>query len=242
MTEFRDRLDLFTRRFALALQHATRVRLGGALAPEPEPDADAIRASGAHLPGAGWVIGIAACLAFAVTALALRGTPWNAAVAAVASTMATVALTGGRHESALFGVAERAHPGAGAGVIALGLVLAGKLALLAAIASFSEAGIMAALFAAHVVSRVAPLALARGLGGRGERSALSVAALWCAIPLALMLLADGVAFLLLPVLLAALACWGMLLWSRRQAHDAADVAAVQQVCELAFYLGAAVGV
>jgi adenosylcobinamide-GDP ribazoletransferase len=241
VAEFRDRLDLFARRFALALQHATRVRVGGALAPDPEPDADAIRASGAHLPGAGWVVGIAACLSFALTALALRGTPWNAAVAAVASTMVTVALTGGRHESALFGIAERAQPGSGAGVLTLVLVLAAKLALLAAIASVSEAGIMAALLAGHVVSRVAPLALARGLGGRGEPGALSVAALWCAIPLALMLLADGVAFTLLPVLLAGLACYGMLLWSRRRAHDAGDLAAVQQVCELAFYLGAAIG-
>ena len=241
MAEFRDRFDLFARRFALALQHATRVRVGGTLAPDPEPDDEAIRASGAHLPGAGWVVGIAACLAFALTALALRGTPWNAAVAAVASTMATVALTGGRHESALFGVAERARPGSGAGVLTLVLVLAGKLALLTAIASVSEAGIMAALLAAHVVSRVAPLALARGLGGSGEPGALPVAALWCAIPLVLMLLADGPAFVLLSLLLAALACWGMLLWCRRRAHDALDVAAVQQVCELAFYLGAAIG-
>jgi adenosylcobinamide-GDP ribazoletransferase len=242
VAELQQRLNLFARRFALALQHATRVRVVGALAPDPEPDDDAIRASGAHLPGAGWVVGGAACLAFALVALALRGSPWNAAVAAVASTMATVALTGGRHESALFGVAERAHPGAGAGTITLGLVLAGKLALLAAIASFTEAGVMAALFAGHVVSRVAPLALARGLGGRSEPNALAVAALWCAVPLALMLLADGVAFVLLPLLLAAFACWGMLLWCRRQAHDAGDVAAVQQVCELAFYLGAAIGV
>jgi adenosylcobinamide-GDP ribazoletransferase len=126
-------------------------------------------------------------------------------------------------------------------VVTLVLVLAGKLALLAAIASVSEAGIMAALLAGHVVSRVAPLALARGLGGRADPGALSVAALWCAIPLALMLLADGVAFTLLPVLLAGLACYGMLLWCRRRAHDAGDLAAVQQVCELAFYLGAAIG-
>ena len=35
MAEFRDRFDLFARRFALALQHATRVRVGGTLAPDP---------------------------------------------------------------------------------------------------------------------------------------------------------------------------------------------------------------
>jgi hypothetical protein len=80
----------------------TRLRFGGAWAPPADADPDALRASDAHLPGAGWIVGLAGCLSFAVVALLLRGNPWGPAVAAIASIVATLLMTGAQAESALF--------------------------------------------------------------------------------------------------------------------------------------------
>jgi adenosylcobinamide-GDP ribazoletransferase len=246
----RDTLNLFARQFSLALSQSTRVRLGGALAPPSNADAAAVRASDAHLPGAGWVVGIAACVSFALIALALRGSIWGPGVAAVVSTMVTVAMTGARYESALFRAADRletrlpgAATGSGFGVIALVLVLLGKISLLAAIASVSEAGVLAALLAGHVLSRFAPLVATYWLGAGREARSLRVGALWCAIPLLLMAAAGGALFLGLAFLAAALAGYAVLRWWKKRAGIAAqeDFGALQQVCEVAFYLGAAIG-
>jgi adenosylcobinamide-GDP ribazoletransferase len=242
----RDTLNLFARQFALALHNSTRVRLGGALAPPPDADAAAVRASDAHLPGTGWVVGMAACISFALIALLLRGSPWGPGVAAVASTLLTGVMTGARYESALFRAAERlpgATGGAGFGVIAFVLLFAAKISLLAAIASATEAGVLAALFAGHVVSRFAPLVATYWLGGGREPRSLRVGALWCAVPLLLMVAAAGVVFLGLALLAAAVVGYAVLRWWKKRAGDAAseDFGALQQVCEVAFYLGAAVG-
>jgi adenosylcobinamide-GDP ribazoletransferase len=248
----RDTLNLFARQFALALHNSTRMRLGGSLAPPSDADADAaaVRASDAHLPGAGWVVGIAGCVSFALVALALRGSVWGPGAAAVLSTMVTVAMTGGRYESALFRAAERLEgrlPGAGTssgyGVIALVLVLLGKTCLLASIASVSEAGVLAALLAGHVLSRLAPLAAGYWLGLGTEARSLRVGALWCAIPLLLMAAAGGALFLGAALGAAVLAGYAALRWRKKRAGNTAqeDAGALQQVCEVAFYLGAAIG-
>jgi adenosylcobinamide-GDP ribazoletransferase len=70
-----------------------------------------------------------------------------------------------------------------------------------------------------------------------------VAALWCLVPLALMLLAESVAFLALALLAAAVAWIALLRFFRRQpgGFDDARAAALQQACEVAFYLGASLG-
>jgi adenosylcobinamide-GDP ribazoletransferase len=250
--DLRDTLNLFARRYVLALQSSTRLRLPAAPA-QPEPsaaDADAPApetGSVAHLPGAGWIVGLAAGLCFAVVALLLRGNDWGPAVAAVACTLVTVWLTGARHESALFRRADRleqglpgAEGGAGYGVMALLLLLAGKLCLLAALGSASEPGVLAALFAGHVVSRWAPLLVGYWGSAEGDKGALRVAGLWCIPPLLLMVVAGGVAFLLLALFASALAGYAMLRLRRRQPAAADEAGAVQQVCELAFYFGAAI--
>jgi adenosylcobinamide-GDP ribazoletransferase len=245
MTALRNTLDLFVRDCALALARFTRLR-------PLQPGAAALPggpASLAQAPGVGWLVGMAACLVFALVSVLLRGNPWSPAVAAVFSTLATVMLTGALHEGALFRTADRLDgaqagtSGSALGVIASLLLIAGKLALLAALAAASEIGLMSALFAAHVVSRYLPLVVAHRLDPAtlGAR-ALGLSALWCVVPLLLMVPAGGAAFLGMAVLLAAAAAFAMLHYVRRRGapFDDGVLGAVQQVCEAGFYLGAAI--
>ena len=240
MAVLREHLNLFT----LALHRATVLRIGAA----PQADDEALRASDAHLPGAGWVVGMAACLAFALVALLLRASPFGAAVAAVGAMLATAALTGATAETGLFRTAERLrqHPApgpSGLGALALWLLLAARLGLLATLASLSESAVMACLFAGQVVSRLAPLLLARSLQGKVPPRALQVGVLWCVVPLVLVFAAAGVWALLLAVLASTLACYGVWRLARTVAQpgerDTFDAA--QLACEVAFYLGAAIG-
>lgn len=189
-------------------------------------------------------MGIAACLVFAVFALALGDTLWGPLVAAIACTAATATLTGAINESALYRFAEHAGgqpQAAGHGVLALVLLLSAKFALLAALAEASEPALITALFAGLVVSRFFQVIAHWAASPGNDVRSLGVAALWCAVPLVLMVPAAGVAFLLVPVVLSSLACFALLRWCR--AHSALPPAdrpgAVQQVCEVVFYLGAA---
>lgn len=245
MTALRTTFDLFVRDCALALARFTRLRppqhAGAALPNRPD--------SLAQAPGVGWLVGMTACLVFALVSVLLRGNPWSPAVAAVFSTLATVMLTGALHEGALFRTADRldgAQPGAGGsalGVIASLLLIAGKLALLAALAAASEIAVMSALFAAHVVSRYLPLVVAHRLEPATlAPRALGLSALWCVVPLLLMVPAGGMGFLGMALLLAAAAAFAMLHYVRRRGapFDDGVLGAVQQVCEAAFYLGAAI--
>ena len=244
MTALRDRLNRFARQFALAVQRATRLP---AFAGAEPPDEHVLRASARHLPGAGALVGLLAAFVFALVALLLRGNPAAPAVAAVASLCAGLVLTGGTQESAVFRLAEALapRPGSGQGVIALVVLLAARIVTVAAVGAVSEAGVLAALLAAPVVSRFAPLLAAHWAAHKeGEDAAtVRVAALWCLVPLALMLLAEGVAFLALALLAAAVAWIALLRFFRRRpgGFDDARAAALQQACEVAFYLGASLG-
>jgi adenosylcobinamide-GDP ribazoletransferase len=246
MAAVRDSLTLFARQFALALQQSTRLRFGGAGGTPTHSAREVLRASDAHLPGAGWIVGLAACLSFAVAALLLRGNPWGPAAAAIVSILVTLLMTGAQAESALFRAADHVvssgpSPSAsGRGVMALVLVLVAKTVLLAALASVSEARVMAALFAGQVLSRLAPLALSQHAALGRDSRILRVAALWCVVPLLLMIPAGGAPFVVLALLAGSLACYA-LLRSARAARNSELVAGSQVVCELAFYLGAAIG-
>lgn len=244
MAALRESLNVFARRFALALQTSTRVRTADSLSATETGDRDADDGT-EHVPGVGWLVGIAACLVFALVSLLLRPNAWAPLVAAVACTMATVGLTGALHESALFRFAERmAGKGNGHGVLALLLLLPAKLALLAVLASTSEPALIAALFAAHVVSRFALVVTHWAASPGSDTRSLRVGALWCLVPLALLVFAAGPAFLVVPLVTAALAVFAVLRYCRQQPDaPAADrPGVVQQVCEVAFYLGAAIAV
>lgn len=235
----RDTLNLFARRFVAALQTATCLRPAAEAPPAPE----LVDASAGHVPGVGWLVGIAACLVFALASLLLRGNPWDALAAAVLSTIATVLLTGALNESALFRQAGRWSPrDAGLGALALFLLLAAKLVLLAALAARAEAALITALLAGHVVSRFAPLVAAHWLDTRESAlRTLRAGALWCVIPVLLMVPAGGVAFPVVALLAAAVAGFALVRWTRGTGtvRDERD-GALQQVCEVAFYLGAAI--
>ncbi len=267
------------RHYLAAVHSFTRVPATGALgqwmgAAGPE---DA-RASAAHFPGVGWLVGIVACAAFALVGLLLPGSPFDPLAAAVGCTVATLVLTGGVHENGLARVADAlggpANPERALeimadsrigsfGVLALVLALLAKVSLLAVLAAQSPVAVLAALVAAHVVSRFWPLLLGRGLPGMpgltylGDAAStakplaepvtnrsLGIAAAWVALAVALAWAAQGAGFAILPVVAGGLA----LLWMQRvlarrlQGFTHESLGATQQLGEIAFYFGAAIGV
>ena len=171
--------------FLLALQFFTRIPVTGRVAQWAGYSPARLRASAAHFPGVGWLVG---GLAAGITWLLLRYLPgggssaggnWGAClVAAVLGTAASVWVTGAFHEDGLADVAdglggsperERAlaimkDSRVGAfGVLAVVLMLLAKVSLLALVGSVSASALCWGLFSAHVVSRGLPLVLIRAL-------------------------------------------------------------------------------
>ncbi len=168
------------RHFLLALQFFTRVPVTGPLAGWVGFSPAMLRASAAHFPGIGWLVGAVAALVFGVAQLGFHG-PIGALVAALLSTAATAWMTGAFHEDGLAdvvdglgGSAERSRAleimkdsRIGAfGAIALVLVLGLKAAVVALLAGQGAPvawSALVALLGAHVLSRLAPLFLIRAL-------------------------------------------------------------------------------
>lgn len=260
----------FLRRYLVAVQFFTRIPVTGGVGRWVGYSPELMRAAAAHLPGVGWLAGMAACCAYAALAFGLPDTPMTALAGAVAAMTATVVLTGALHEDGLADLAdglggsserERAlaimkDSRVGAfGVVALVLVLLSKVALLSVLGALSPAVALSALLAAHVVSRFAPLVLMHTLPYAGDsQSARSgplaaqvgadtvlVGAAWCVVPLALAALVQDVAFVAGGLLAGAAALFWLrqLLLRRLQGFTGDALGAAQQLCELAFYLGAA---
>lgn len=260
------------REYLSAVQFFTRIPVTGALGGWVGFTPEQLRASAAHFPGVGWLVGMAACVAFAVVSVLLPDTPLSPLAAAVACTIVSVLVTGAFHEDGLADLAdglggsprrERAleimkDSRIGSfGAIALMLALLAKVTLLAVLASRSPGAVLAALLAGHTVSRFWPLLTIRTLPHIGEdatskskplaerieQRAVFVGIAWCVVPLALMALADRVAFAALAVLASAAGWWSMrrMLARRLQGFTGDGLGATQQVCEIAFYLGAACG-
>ncbi|OUM01180.1 adenosylcobinamide-GDP ribazoletransferase [Variovorax sp. JS1663] len=257
------------RHFLLALQFFTRVPVTGRLAGWVGFSPTMLRASAAHFPGVGWLVGAVAAGVFLLAQSALHGVA-GAAAAALLSTIATVLLTGAFHEDGLADVADGLGGSAdrrraleimkdsriGAfGAIALVLALGLKIALLAVLAGQGAMSAATALLAAHVLSRLAPLFLIRWLPHVGDEGtskskpladaigggALLVGVLYALPAAALLLVAHP------PVQAAvALAICGLgalfmarLLLRRLQGFTGDGLGATQQVCELAIYLALA---
>ncbi|APW36817.1 adenosylcobinamide-GDP ribazoletransferase [Rhodoferax koreense] len=144
------------------------------------------------------------------------------------------------------------------GAMALVLALLAKVALLALLGAQADRGasaLLAALCGGHVFSRWCPLVIVRSLPHVGDaaqskskpladqitNTALAIAGSWCFVPLALVFIAEGAPFLIAGMAGSLLALWWMrrLLARRLQGFTGDGLGATQQLCEIAFYLGAA---
>ena len=253
----------------LALQFFTRVPVAGRLAAWVGFSPQMLRASAAHFPGVGWLVGLWGAAVFALLQWGLPG-PAGLLAAAVLSTAATAWMTGAFHED---GLADTADGLGGSvdrsraleimkdsrigsyGAIALVLALGAKCALLAQIAGQGMVAGVAALVAAHVLSRFMPLLLIRTLPHVGDTAqskskpladaigsgALAVGLLWTLPALALLAWAHGPMRVVAAVAAAILAAGWMarVLWRRLQGFTGDGLGAVQQLSEIAIYLALA---
>ncbi len=276
----------FIRHYLLSLQFFTRIPVTGRLADWVGFSPAMLRASAGHFPGVGLLVG---ALVAAFTALLLFVLPPTGSTPLVVAALGTawgVLLTGAFHEDGLAdvfdglgGSAERdralvimkdSRVGA-FGAIAVMLALLCKVALLALLGTVSAPLMVAALFAAHVLSRTWPLLTIRLMPHVGDAAGskskpladqISVAELltgfiWCFMALALVISTQVAAKYiainlteahllqaLLSAVLASFVAWAVMarwFWRRLGGFTGDCLGATQQVCELAFYLGLAVG-
>lgn len=171
------------RHFLLAVQFFTRIPVTGRLANWVGYSPAMLRASVAHFPAMGLIVGGVAAAVFAACLALLPETAHTPLLAAALSTVATVMLTGGFHEDGLADVADglggsyqrdRAleimkDSRVGAfGAMALVLVLITKVALLATLASMDAQAALGTLLLAHVASRTWPMLTIRLLPHVGD--------------------------------------------------------------------------
>jgi adenosylcobinamide-GDP ribazoletransferase len=211
-----------------------------------------------YLPAIGLLVGGLGALVFA-----LASHLWSQPVAVVLAMVATIALTGAFHEDGLADTADGLGGGwdkakilaimkdsrvGSYGVIAIVLALLGKFALLA---SLPAGKVAVALVAGHAVSRFCAVSLmatmdyarddeaskARPVASRLGAGALLVALLFASLPLVLLSpqqIASAIALAALATLWLAAKCRR---WLGGYTGDC--LGAVQQVAEIAFYLGLA---
>lgn len=233
------------RHYLLALQYFTRVPVTGPLAKWAGYSPRRLRASAAHFPGVGALVGLCAAGVAVGLLLVLKPTPLAFLVAAAASTVATVLLTGGLHEDGLADVADGLGGGSdrdraleimkdsrlGAfGALALMLALLLKVSLLALIGATSVATLGVALVLAHVVSRTWPLLVIRWLPHVGDTrrskskpladhisgATLAAGFAWLLLALGLTGWMQGALFLLAPLIASLVALLVMVRLFRRR--------------------------
>ena len=181
-------IRLFIRHYLLAIQFFTRIPVTGRLAAWVGYSPEMLRASAAHFPGVGVLVG---GLVAALTAIMLmflpQTSPLSPLVAAVLGTVFSMMLTGAFHEDGLADVADGLGGTTGGienreraleimkdsrvgafGAIAVVLILITKVSLLALIGDVSPAVMVIGIFAAHVVSRTFALLLIRLLPHVGD--------------------------------------------------------------------------
>ena len=222
----------FIRHYLLALQFFTRIPVAGRLAAWVGFSPQMLRASAAHFPGVGWLVGLLVAALSGGLLLALPGGGFSPLIVGTVGTAFGILLTGAFHEDGLADVAdglggslqrERAleimkDSRVGAfGAIAIVMALLVKVALVAQLASMDDGLLCAGLFLAHVVSRTWPLLLIRLLPHVGDAAgskskpladqitlpALAVALVWCLAAFGLVLWLQGSWQWLVPVELSS---------------------------------------
>jgi len=233
------------RHYLLAVQFFTRIPVTGRLAEWVGFSPALLRASAAHFPGVGWLVGAMVASLSAGLFMVLPPGPFTPLVVAVLGTVAGVLITGAFHEDGLADVAdglggspERARAlvimkdsRVGAfGAIALVLVLLTKVSLLALIGSAQPSVMVWGLFAAHVASRSYPLLTIRTMVHVGDDAGskskpladqiglagLAWALAWLVAALALVVLAGAGVPLAVPMACATLAWLWMWRWFQRR--------------------------
>lgn len=203
----------FIRHYLLAVQFFTRIPVTGKLAEWVGFSPAMLRASAAHFPGVGWLLGASSAVVLWGLVWALPEVPAASWVAAVLCTVFGVMLTGAFHED---GLADTADGLGGSldreraldimkdsrvgtyGALALVLIIVLKVGLLATLLQLATTLVVAvAVFAAHVFSRFLPLFIIRSLPHVGDtqqskskpladqigNSSLWAAALWAGLAL-----------------------------------------------------------
>jgi len=199
---------LATRHYVLALQFFTRIPVNGRLAHWVGYSPAMLRASAAHFPGVGVLIGLILGLEAGLLHRLLPAQPMSNIVLAALLCIASVFLTGALHEDGLADVADGLGGGldrerallimkdsrVGAyGAIAVTMALILRVGLLAALACMGQGALLVVLFLAQVSSRAWPLLTIRLLPHVGDIAgskskpladqiglrALLVASLWC---------------------------------------------------------------
>ena len=171
------------REVLLAVQFFTRIPITGRLADWVGFSPAMLRASAAHFPAIGLMIGGLAALVQLGIMLGMPAGPMRPLLAAVLGTLATVWATGAFHED---GMADTADGLGGSmdrdraleimkdsrvgtyGSIALWLTLATKVVTLAMLGAESLGAMLAAGLAAHGVSRLLPLGLVASMRHVGD--------------------------------------------------------------------------
>jgi adenosylcobinamide-GDP ribazoletransferase len=259
---------MFIKHFLLALQFFTRIPITGKLAQWVGFSPDMLRGSAAHFAGVGWIVGTVAAVLYAAFESLLPGVyaPLIAACLSTAATvlltggfhedgLADLADgLGGSHDRArALEIMKDSRIGAFGGM-ALVLALITKMALLASLGQLEAVAAMVLIVASHVVSRALPMALLALLPHVGDTAqskskpladSISGAALlsnflWCLGLLPLIFIASVATEFIAGVGLALL-IWGVMWWrlsKRLQGFTGDALGATQQVCELAFLLGA----
>jgi adenosylcobinamide-GDP ribazoletransferase len=259
---------MFIKHFLLAIQFFTRIPVTGKIAAWVGFSPEMLRASAAHFAGVGWVVGMVAALVYGVFDALLPGSyaPLIAACLSTIATvlltggfhedgLADLAdgLGGAYDRDRALEIMKDSRVGA-FGAMALALALFTKIAMLAALGDV-DFGLGACLIlASHVVSRALPMGLlallpyvgdaagskSKPLADRISPTALLSNFFWC-FGLLPFVFTAGAAIEFIAGFGLALLAWGTMWWrlSRRlQGFTGDALGAVQQVCEIAFLLGA----
>ena len=256
------------RHFLLAVQFFTRIPITGRLAAWVGFSPAMLRASAAHFAGVGWIVGTVAVGVYALLASASSSVfaPLVAAcLCTVASAMLTGGFhedgladvadgLGGSYDTTrALEIMKDSRVGA-FGALALVLALATKLSLLAALGSASLPMACILLLCAHVVSRACPMVLVWLLPHVGDTATskskpladhitagvLWSNAAWCLLLVWPVVIAQAASMFVAGCVAAlAVLAWMWRLFSKRLQGFTGDcLGATQQVCEIAFYVGA----